>query len=107
MRRPSGVPIAVRHPTQTFVVLALLFTWSISIPLALSDRGVLPLDLPLALHYLTPFGPLAASLLRDTNVPVASVAQDVGYDSEESFARAFKRLVGSPPAAWRTQAGNR
>ncbi|HEU5423736.1 MAG TPA: hypothetical protein VFU72_09375, partial [Nitrolancea sp.] len=45
------------------MVLALLFTWSISIPLALSDRGVLPLDLPLALHYLTPFGPLAASLL--------------------------------------------
>ena len=44
---------------------------------------------------------VAASLLRNTNATVASVAQDVGYDSEASFARAFKRLVGSPPAAWR------
>lgn len=50
---------------------------------------------------------VAASLLRNTNATVASVAQDVGYDSEESFARAFKRLVGSPPAAWRRQAARR
>ena len=32
---------------------------------------------------------------------VATVAIDVGYDSEAAFARAFKRLVGMPPAAWR------
>jgi len=44
---------------------------------------------------------VAASLLRDTNATVATVAQDVGYDSEAAFARAFKRLVGMPPAAWR------
>jgi AraC-like DNA-binding protein len=30
---------------------------------------------------------------------VAAVAQEVGYDSEAAFARAFKRLVGQPPAA--------
>ena len=24
-----------------------------------------------------------------------------GYDSEAAFARAFKRLVGKPPATWR------
>jgi AraC-like DNA-binding protein len=29
------------------------------------------------------------------------VAIDVGYDSEAAFARAFKRLTGVPPAAWR------
>ena len=44
-----------------------------------------------------------ARLLRDTKATVASVAQDVGYDSEAAFARAFKRLVGTPPAAWRRQ----
>jgi len=43
----------------------------------------------------------AAALLRNTNATVASVAQEVGYDSEAAFARAFKRLVGKPPAAWR------
>lgn len=42
-----------------------------------------------------------ASLLRESNATVATIAQEVGYDSEAAFARAFKRLVGLPPAAWR------
>jgi AraC-like DNA-binding protein len=44
---------------------------------------------------------LACSQLRSSNAPVAAVALDVGYDSEAAFTRAFKRLVGVPPAAWR------
>jgi AraC-like DNA-binding protein len=43
----------------------------------------------------------AACLLREGRATVATVAQDVGYDSEAAFARAFKRAVGAPPAAWR------
>jgi AraC-like DNA-binding protein len=46
---------------------------------------------------------VGAGLLRNTNATVASVAQDVGYESEAAFAKAFKRLVGSPPATWRKQ----
>lgn len=42
-----------------------------------------------------------ARLLREGNATVATIAQEVGYDSEAAFARAFKRLVGQPPAAWR------
>ncbi|MEQ1806998.1 MAG: helix-turn-helix transcriptional regulator, partial [Burkholderiaceae bacterium] len=42
-----------------------------------------------------------ARLLRESQATVATIAQDVGYDSEAAFARAFKRLVGQPPAAWR------
>jgi AraC-like DNA-binding protein len=42
-----------------------------------------------------------AALLRDTTTPVASVAQEVGYDSGAAFARAFKRLVGKSPSEWR------
>ena len=42
-----------------------------------------------------------ASLLREGHATVATIAQEVGYDSEAAFARAFKRLVGQPPAAWR------
>jgi AraC-like DNA-binding protein len=42
-----------------------------------------------------------ARLLRESNATVATIAQEVGYDSEAAFARAFKRLVGQPPAAWR------
>jgi AraC-like DNA-binding protein len=43
----------------------------------------------------------SAGLLRDGDATVAAIAQEVGYDSEAAFARAFKRLVGLPPAAWR------
>jgi len=50
---------------------------------------------------------VAAAHLRNTNATVASVAQEVGYDSEAAFARAFKRLVGKPPAAWRRLAARR
>ena len=42
-----------------------------------------------------------ASLLRDGVATVATIAQEVGYDSEAAFSRAFKRLVGQPPASWR------
>lgn len=44
---------------------------------------------------------VGATLLRDSACTVAAVAQQVGYESEAAFARAFKRLVGEPPAVWR------
>jgi AraC-like DNA-binding protein len=47
---------------------------------------------------------VGAGLLRNTTATVASVAEQVGYESEATFAKAFKRLVGKPPAQWRRQA---
>lgn len=44
---------------------------------------------------------LGAGLLRQGRAKVAAVAQEVGYESEAAFSRAFKRLMGQPPAAWR------
>jgi AraC-like DNA-binding protein len=44
---------------------------------------------------------LAVNLLATTGHPVAAVARRVGYDSEEAFSRAFKRVHGSAPGAWR------
>lgn len=44
---------------------------------------------------------VGARLLRESNRNVASIALDVGYDSEAAFSRAFKRMVNMPPAAWR------
>ncbi len=44
---------------------------------------------------------LAATLLRSRDVSVFEVAMDVGYASEAAFSRAFKKVVGVPPAAWR------
>lgn len=44
---------------------------------------------------------VATTLLRQSRAPVASIALDVGYESEAAFTRAFKRRVGTPPARWR------
>ena len=44
---------------------------------------------------------LARRLLRDSNLGLAEIATRVGYESEASFNRAFSRLVGTPPGAWR------
>lgn len=42
-----------------------------------------------------------ARLLREGHTSVATIALDVGYDSEAAFSRAFKRATGVPPGAWR------
>ena len=44
---------------------------------------------------------LGSNLLRDGNDTVAAIAQQVGYETEAAFSRAFKRATGQPPAAWR------
>jgi AraC-like DNA-binding protein len=46
---------------------------------------------------------LGAALVRNTRDSVAIVAQEVGYESEATFAKAFKRLTGKSPALWRRQ----
>lgn len=47
---------------------------------------------------------LGAQLLTSTNSSVAHIAGEVGYESEASFNRAFKREFGFPPARFRTRA---
>ena len=44
---------------------------------------------------------LARHLLRESTLGIGEIAGRVGYDSEAAFNRAFRRLVGSPPATWR------
>jgi AraC-like DNA-binding protein len=38
-----------------------------------------------------------------TSQSVAQIAAQVGYESEPSFNRAFKREYGSPPARYRVK----
>jgi len=47
---------------------------------------------------------LAAHHLRLSDRPLAAIAEDVGYESEAAFNRAFKRAFGVPPATWRRNA---
>jgi len=44
---------------------------------------------------------VAARLLAEGVRKVSAVALEVGYDSEAAFSRAFKKMIGVPPSAWR------
>jgi AraC-like DNA-binding protein len=50
---------------------------------------------------------LAAQALANTGEPLVRIAEQVGYESESAFNRAFKREFGIPPAAWRRAARER
>jgi AraC-like DNA-binding protein len=70
---------------------------------ALHERFVQLVGVP-PMHYLAQWRMQAAArLLLESRATVAAIALDVGYDSEAAFARAFKRMVGKPPAAWRRE----
>ncbi|MGO4298629.1 helix-turn-helix domain-containing protein [Leifsonia sp. RAF41] len=43
----------------------------------------------------------AAELLRDEGVSIGEVAHRLGYGSDVAFSRAFRRVTGVSPAAWR------
>jgi AraC-like DNA-binding protein len=43
----------------------------------------------------------AVQLLRTTDAKIHDIARRVGYDSESSFSKAFKRLMGKAPGAYR------
>jgi AraC-like DNA-binding protein len=44
---------------------------------------------------------LATHLLCRSNAPLAHIAEEVGYQTDTAFSRAFRREFGAPPAAWR------
>jgi AraC-like DNA-binding protein len=46
---------------------------------------------------------VASGLLANGGTSLAEIATEVGYASEAAFSRAFKKVVGEPPAAWRRQ----
>src|SRR5262249_39361830 len=90
------------HPSQAWTVERLgedvgLSRWS------LHERFMQLIGQP-PMQYLTSWRmQLASGLLRDTSAKLMQVAQDVGYESEAAFSRAFKRVSGLSPGAWRKQ----
>ena len=60
------------------------------------------------MHYLTQWRMLlAANLLSRSNAPLSRIAEDVGYQTDTAFSRAFRREYGAPPAAWRRSRASR
>jgi AraC-like DNA-binding protein len=58
--------------------------------------GQSPLDYRLQLNMRR-----AAQLLRNNSKTVSSVAYELGYESDKSFGKAFKRVMGCPPKSYR------
>jgi AraC-like DNA-binding protein len=72
----------------------------------LHERFVMLIGRP-PIEYLTNWRiQLASGLLRDTGAKVLEVALNVGYDSEAAFSRAFKRVAGVSPGAWRRKSAS-
>ena len=46
---------------------------------------------------------LASSLLCRSDAPMSRIAEEVGYQTDTAFSRAFRREFGAPPAAWRRE----
>ena len=54
-------------------------------------------------HFLLSYRMIkAAELLKLTELPIASVAEAVGYENALHFSRAFKNYYGSSPRSWRS-----
>lgn len=103
LRDPSvGRALALMHaePERCWTVEELAAHANLSRS-AFADRFAALLGEP-PMRYLTRWRmQVAAHRLRDSESTVAQIAFDVGYESEAAFARAFRREMGAPPAAWR------
>jgi AraC-like DNA-binding protein len=100
--RHVGRALALIHesPSRAWTIDALAEEIALSRS-AFYERFVRLVGQP-PMQYLTQWRmQVAANLLRQSRAPIVSIALDVGYESEAAFARAFKRLVGTPPASWR------
>src|SRR5215468_12395226 len=68
----------------------------------LSDRFSNLVAFP-PIQYLTQWPmQLAAKRLADPGVKIAAIAHEIGYESEATFSRAFKKFVGRSPSQWRS-----
>lgn len=68
---------------------------------ALADRFSHFVGCP-PIQYLTQWRmQIAAKRLKDRDAKIAAIAQEVGYESEAAFSRAFKKVVGQSPSRWR------
>jgi AraC-like DNA-binding protein len=89
------------EPDRKWTVAGLAGQAAVS-PSLLDERFRDVLGLP-PIRYLTGWRMhVARDLLATGGLGIAAIARRVGYDSEEAFSRAFKRLHGLAPGTWRT-----
>jgi AraC-like DNA-binding protein len=89
-----------RTPARAWTIESLAKSVGLSRS-ALAERFTQFVGQPL-MQYMTNWRmQLAANHLLSGVESVALIANQVGYDSEAAFSRAFKKAVGAPPSQWR------
>jgi AraC-like DNA-binding protein len=98
----SGLALSAIHrdPGHDWAVEELARACSLSRS-AFAARFVTRVGMPSAAYLAHVRLDAATDLLRGTSLPVALIAQRVGYTSEAAFSRAFKNRYGMPPTRWR------
>jgi len=92
-----------RSPEVGWTVRSLAAESHVS-PSLLDERFRQVLGMP-PIRYLTTWRMhVAQGLLATTGLGVAVIARRVGYESEETFSRAFKRKHEVAPSRWRRHA---
>jgi AraC-like DNA-binding protein len=103
MRDPAvGRALSLMHekPSEAWTVERLSESAGLSRS-SLHERFVHFIGQP-PMQYLTQWRmQVASGMLRDSEAKLLEVAMDVGYESEAAFSRAFKRVAGVSPGAWR------
>lgn len=97
-----GRSIALLHekPTHAWTVASLARAVYVS-RTVLAERFVERVGIP-PMQYLTQWRmTLAAHLLLSGHLSLTRIAEEIGYESEAAFSRAFKREYGAPPGVWR------
>jgi AraC-like DNA-binding protein len=90
-----------RHPTRRWTIESLARAVGMSRSSFAREFKELTGEPPLA--YLTGQRiDKAAHLLQRSALPLAQIAERIGYDSEYSFSKAFKRTKGISPGKYRT-----
>jgi AraC-like DNA-binding protein len=70
----------------------------------LAERFTEVIGIP-PMHYVAKWRmQIASELLSNGNTNIAAIAARIGYESEAAFSRAFKKMIGMPPSAWRNRA---
>ncbi|TPN81906.1 AraC family transcriptional regulator [Mesorhizobium sp. CU2] len=88
------------RPAQNWTVEALAKESALS-RTVLAERFTRLVGMP-PVHYLAKWRmQIASQLLSTGSSNMASIAAEVGYESEAAFSRAFKKMIGVPPSAWR------
>ena len=88
------------RPAHNWTVEALAKDCALS-RTVLAERFTRLVGMP-PMHYLAKWRmQIASELLSAGNNNMASIAAEIGYESEAAFSRAFKKMIGVPPSAWR------